>query len=462
MEDRSVTDNNIDRNVTDVSSFGARGDGVHDDADALEAAFASGTGLVHLPQGRYKIGRSVRVDLGQTGRIRVTGAGATIVHCGPGPALDVVGHHEGTAGPTTVTDDTYRLEVMPLFEGFEIVGEHPEADGIRLENTIMATLQALLIRRCRYGIHLLNRNRNVIISDCHLFGNQGLGLYLENADLHQINICGCHIQANTAGGIKAEAGPGGIRNIQIVGNDIEYNHALGGHDIHFVCGPVGVREGAIVGNTIQALAGRGGANVNIEGYAPKGSLKGGLISITGNHISNQDVNILITHSRGIAITGNTLIGGTKRNIQITHCEHIAIGPNVLDDNPDYGGDTLGGICLQDSRNCTVQGVIMANPGGGEATRGGSIEAVNCSGLNITGCNLSDPHVRGIALENVYDSRVSDCVVLETGEPRMRAAIAETGQSDRNMIVGNRVAKGLRADIFTVGAQTLVSDNLITD
>jgi hypothetical protein len=461
-EESSVTDNKTDRNVTNVRAFGARGDGVHDDADALEAAFASGTGLVYLPQGRYRIGRSIRVDLGQTGRIRVKGAGATIVNCGSGPALDVVGHHLGTAGPETVTKETYRLEVMPLFEGFEIVGEHPEADGVRLENTIMATFQALLIRRCRYGIHLLNRNRNVIIADCHLFDNLGLGVYLENANLHQINVYGCHIHANAGGGIKAEAGPGGIRNIQIVGNDIEYNHASGGHDVHFVCGPVGVREGTIVGNTIQATAGCGGANVCIEGHAPKGCLKGGLISITGNHISNQDVNIKITHSRGIAISGNTLIRGTKRNILITHSEHVAIGPNVLDDNPDYGGDTLGGIHLEHSRHCTVQGVVMSNPAGGEATRGGSIEAVNCSGLNITGCNLSDPHVRGISLENVCDSRVSDCVILETGEPRMRAAIAETGQSDRNMIMGNRVKRGLRADIYTVGAQTLVTGNLCTD
>ena len=39
------------------------------------------------------------------------------------------------------------------------------------------TLTRLLIRHCRHGIHLTNRNRNVSISNCHIYQNRGIGVF---------------------------------------------------------------------------------------------------------------------------------------------------------------------------------------------------------------------------------------------------------------------------------------------
>lgn len=66
---------------------------------------------------------------------------------------------------------------------------------------------------------------------------------------------------------------GNIRNIQITGNDVEYNYGAGGSDIWFIANKIGIREGAITGNTIQAVAESGGSNIRIEGFRPNSPLK---------------------------------------------------------------------------------------------------------------------------------------------------------------------------------------------
>ncbi|HET7558590.1 MAG TPA: right-handed parallel beta-helix repeat-containing protein, partial [Limnochordia bacterium] len=359
----------------DVTAFGARGDGRTDDSAAIERAFAAGRGLVTFPRGEYVLSRGITVDLAQTGRLAIVGAGALLRHRGAGPALHLLGRHARSADPKSLDEAVFAGEAMPRVEGLAIAGEHPEADGIRLEGTMQATLQAVAIRGCRHGIHLVKRNRNVIIDSVHVYDNSGVGVYLDHVDLHQINIHGSHISYNQTGGIKVEAG--NIRNLQISGNDIEYNHVGGGHDIWLIAGEKGLREAAITGNTIQALVREGGANIRIDGFGPERPLRAGLFSITGNHISSQGTNIRIAHSHGISITGNNFARVSERNIHISDSELIAISANVLDDNTDHRGDEVKGILLTGCTNCTVQGLVARVSYGGSPERGGTIEALNC-------------------------------------------------------------------------------------
>ncbi|MGY8691150.1 MAG: right-handed parallel beta-helix repeat-containing protein, partial [Verrucomicrobiales bacterium] len=81
----------------------------------------------------------------------------------------------------------------------------------------------MLIRKVHDGIRLVRRNRNVIVSHCHVYHNTGAGIFLDGVNLHQINISGSHISYNRLGGIRIERSE--VRNLQITGNDIEYNNA---------------------------------------------------------------------------------------------------------------------------------------------------------------------------------------------------------------------------------------------
>ena len=104
-------------------------------------------------------------------------------------------------------------------------------------------------------VRRLLRNRNVLISDCHIYDCSGIGVFLDRVNLHQTNIVGSHISYCKQGGIKIIASE--IRNLQISGNDIEYNFDLKAEtsaDVLFDCRQGTVREGTLVSNTIRSPA----------------------------------------------------------------------------------------------------------------------------------------------------------------------------------------------------------------
>ena len=95
---------------------------------------------------------------------------------GAGPALQIVGTHDGTADPNEVDERIWAKERLPIVNGLEIRGGHSEAIGIRLTGTMQAILRDLLIRDCRVGVELCRRNRNVIIDSCQIYDNLEYGI----------------------------------------------------------------------------------------------------------------------------------------------------------------------------------------------------------------------------------------------------------------------------------------------
>ncbi|MCS7046878.1 MAG: glycoside hydrolase family 55 protein, partial [Gemmataceae bacterium] len=140
--------------MSNVREFGARGDGKHDDTVAIQHAIAKGDGHVVFPRGDYLITRPLEIPLAAHGRSAIEGTGGTarLIMNGPGPALHVVGTHHRSAWPQHVLEPVWQRERMPTVRGLEILGGHPQADGIRCEGVMQPTFQHLLIRRVRHGI----------------------------------------------------------------------------------------------------------------------------------------------------------------------------------------------------------------------------------------------------------------------------------------------------------------------
>jgi polygalacturonase len=449
--------------MTSVRDFGARGDGKTDDTQSITHAIQKGDGALHFPRGDYLISRSLQVPLQMHGRLSIDGANgaAKLIMAGAGPALNLIGTHLRTADPSHFADDYWRRERMPIVQGLEIVGQHAQADGVRTEGVMQPTFHQLLIRRCRHGIHLANRDRNVIISDCHIYDNSGIGVFLDAVNLHQINIHGNHISYCKQGGIKVVGSE--VRNIQICSNDIEYNFDLkvqDSADVLFDCRAGTVREGTLVGNTVQARESSGGANVRLLGAKDHPNAVG-LFTISGNLIGSQAKVLDLQACRAVVVTGNSIYSGYRHAIWAERAEHLVIGANSIDHNPEYKGNSTDQLVIRNCRNVSVTGLLMqlTRPASDPVTSG--MEVRDCQNVNIAGIQILGARGRGIALENCAVVRIADSTIRGAANDKAyRTALTVDDRCTSVMVVNNFFERGSEGEFQLPAARGTAAGNVM--
>jgi hypothetical protein len=371
---------------------------------------------VFFPKGIYRLTRTVEIPLPETGFVSIWGDGtARIVMSGPGPAFRLTGTHQGTAAPRTVRPEVWARERMPVLSGLEIIGDHAEAGGIEATGTMQLILRDLNIRETFHAIRLHTRNRNVLIANCHIYQNRGVGIFLDNCNLHQINITGCHISYNAGGGIVSRAGD--VRNIQVTGCDIESNMPLDRTEaeaspptanilIDASGGSGGTAEVAITGCTIQhTYQANDSANIRFIGTDGQGRAWGHLV-IANNVLSDVQVNVDLWNARGVSIVGNTFWQGAQWNLRAIDCEQLLVGPNLMDRNPHYEAQLSGDETLLFVRckDITITGLHVNGPRRKEA----GVILEECRGVHIFGATLLECEGSGILLRNCADVRVGQC------------------------------------------------------
>ncbi len=456
--------------MTNVRDFGAVGDGKTDDTEAIQHAIDEGVGRVELTRGDYLITRTLQVDLARVGRTGIDGSLGTakLLMAGSGPAILLKGTHASSADPAGFRPAEWQNERMPIVRDIEIEGRHAKADGIRIVGVMQPTLSGVLIREVHTAVHVTSRARNLLIDGCHFYHNTGVGVHLDNVNLHQSIIADSHISYCRLGGIRIENSE--IRNLQITGNDIEYNnnasHGVEGADdeptaeIHIDVAAGSVREGTIVSNTIQATASPNGANIRMIGSPGEGSEtvshKAGMWTISGNLIGSQRTNIHLTSVRGVVISGNHIYSGHHRNLLIESSWNIVVGPNCFGHNPDYRKKELAtGIRLVDSQNCNLTGVLIEDAEAGQHTVAGAepirrealVEVVRCRRVNVSGVQILDGTPNGMLLEDCQDTVITGCTVTDDREPqRMEHAVVWTGSGRGGLVAGSRIGRGTKGDL----------------
>lgn len=425
--------------ATNVKDFGAKGDGLQDDTGAIKSALAAcRDGRLVFPAGNYRLTQSIRVDLQENGPLTISGTGGstTVIMDAPGPAFLVAGTHQGSALPATVNEKIWAKEKMFTVENLEITGKNPLADGIELQQLMQPIVRGCLIRKVRHGIRLTRRNRNVLLEGNHIYHCSGVGIYLDSVNIHQINISHSHISYCSEAGIKVRHGE--IRNFQITGNDIEYNcDPASGLESADICLDLtqggNVREGTITGNTIQAIESKRGANIRFSGD-PARPEKLGLWSITGNHISNQETCILLRHTQGISITGNTFVRAYKRHLDIENSSNIIFTGNVIDHNADYftpGVKAVGGIFITNSRQVMLHDNFVTAVGPGIDA---AIEIVKGKGVSVKNCTIIKSGSPGIRLTDSPGSIITGNVISRPD--KKRKIVSMNGNSHGSYVRGN--------------------------
>ena len=467
--------------MSNVRDFGALGDGVADDTEAIQHALDDGEGLIEFPRGNYRISRTLVVDLQNRGRTAISGLGgvAKIQMYGPGPALFLKATHAKTADPAGFRPEEWQNERMPTVDGIEIEGRHPEADGIRIVGVMQPVLSRVLIHWCRTAVHVTERARNLIIDSCNFYENTGIGVHLDRVNLHQTIIADSHISYCRLGGIRIEDNE--IRNLQITGNDIEYNNnrahkknfpdadAEPTAEIYVDVQSGTIREGTIVSNTIQATYSPNGCNIRFIGNSEAGEHRAGMWTISGNLIGSQNNNVHLTGVRGVVLTGNYIYSGHNRNVLVEDSRNVVIGPNSFGHNPDYRDKELAtGIRLVNSENCNLNGVLIQDAQAGEHTvdgvvpveREALVEIINCRRVNMTGCQILDGTPIGLLLEGCQDTLVSSCTVIDQRElKKTTSGVVWRHSGPGNMLVQSRISGGTGSDVVADDAVTQ-SGNLI--
>ena len=427
--------------------FGAVGDGLADDTQALEHALDAGEGVLELGKGTFRITRPIVLDTTRIGYTAVRGQAGTsrIIMEGPGPALKLIGDHRGTAQPRTYQEHTWEKERFPTISGLEILGRHREAVGIELLKTTKTTIREVLVRKCRHGIHLRQRNRDFILSDSHLLDNDEFGLFFDRCNLHQIIVHGNHISWNRKAGIKSLDGD--VHNLQITGNDIEYNNHPGvdtspegeprGAEIWFEA-PAGViSEVTIASNTLQATIQPGGCNVRIHGQPTTSTAAARLVTICGNVLGSQTRGIELKHVQRVAVTGNTIYDSAELSILAEHCAGLAIGSNTFVWRGEDDDEPRDGLKFVDCRDAALTGLVARRLCYGTPASGAAITLERCQDFAISECQLLDSLVRGIELADCQRCRVSgNSIIDRRDKPSMREAVRITGASRDNLVQNN--------------------------
>ena len=398
----------------------------------LQAQIDSGRGNLLLTESQYRITAPLKIDLTKHGAVAIQASiGSTIIMDGPGPAIIIEGTHEGTASPRSFKPSTWN-ERMPVLRGFEILGAHPDADGIQLMRTMEAVINQVAIRWCRHGIRLCDRNRNVTISDCHVYQNSGVGIYLEDVNLHQINVSNSHISYNRAGGVVVR--DGNVRNLQVTGCDIEGNmptdetmtraanvwiDVSGSADDRLKS----IAEIAITGCTIQHSANygadgntiaSGGANIRLSGKEiyPINS-----VTITGNVISDTTTSLDIKHAHDVTVSSNAFFAPKPNNVRVEASQRVVLQGNTFNPRQFTRPGTIAFINCQDCilANCTLHKFM---------TDVGAVRVEACSGMLLTGLLFSDCG-SGILLQDTTTTTISNCRFSRTAKDSFDLLIDES-------------------------------------
>ncbi|WP_182864637.1 right-handed parallel beta-helix repeat-containing protein [Rhodopirellula sp. JC639] len=415
---------------------GLVGDGVADDTAAIQAAVDAKTGLIEFGRGVYRITKPITIDLDRTGWTSLRGDGvAQFKMEAAGPTFRFIGTHDGTASPRTVKPNVWDRQRTPMVDGIEILGGHPDACGIEANGTMQLTLTRLVVRKAKHAVHLIGRNRNVTLSECHLYENNGIGVFLDRLNLHQINIANCHISYNAGGGIVSRGSE--IRNLQIGTCDIEGNMGDASSpptaNVWLDSTDTSVGEVAIVGCTIQHTHDApGSANIRINGWSNERPFtderRTGNITIADNVLSDVQTNLDITAVRGITISGNTMWKGYAANVVARNCKQVVMTGNLYDRNPRYhygdGGKAKLGVILEDCRDITING---DHYGGEVIEHPAALQLRRCDGVNIHGCSFARVPRAGILVDDVQFGLISSCLFTATSDDAID--VRQAGGSD---------------------------------
>lgn len=283
-----------------VKSFGAEGDGVTDDTDAIQAAInytaLLGGGMVFFPNGHYRTSSTISIDADY---VSLVGVGCYSSYLSPllghKTAIVLFGNENGTWRWGNVVKD---LGIR-----------NSQVEGIKMVNNLQWKLEGVDVRNCA-GNGVYGKDSWVgRLHNSYLYNNQKSGFYADKG-CHALSIIGTHIIGNDKYGIYAP------KESSITGNTFELNTLA---DIYV---PSTKESIFIAGNYFEGGRSRGAAI----------HIKGKFITLDTNGLGGQPLGIKLEGASHVKVTNNnvgmTLGQLTYNNFQTIYvdekCKNIEI------------------------------------------------------------------------------------------------------------------------------------------
>jgi len=315
--------------IVDASSFGATGDGVTDDADALQAAVTAIAGrcTLRIPPGVYILGDTLTVP----SDTHIVGYGATFkASAGTRHRLITCIDTDGV----TIEGLTFDLNKANV----TAPGSPYSTDcvGIVLDGTLVGITGTTL--------------RDVTIVDGHqhgLYATAGSGLPLQVL-MDNVTVTGCNIGAYLYRGSAVEVQGGDYSTNE---QDGLYLDAGSGHSVRGARASTNARHGIVFDSAAHSFSVHGchcdgnGTGVG-EGMGIVTSVNTHHWSLTGNVCrDNKTSGIQIDPNNGTAtqvdaygtVSGNVCCGSTAyHGIYVTYARYVTVTGNVCQDNYSAG------------------------------------------------------------------------------------------------------------------------------
>ena len=288
---------------------------IGDESDSLviQKAFDSANGqVVSLKSGKtYLIDDTITAH---ASRVRgIEGNNALLKGTGSHTVLTYTGSKTSGSAMPQLNNDIVETEMSVYLKNIRIMQANAfTADGIKISGTFSLFLQNIFVSKARNAITFTGWNRNINIADCNIYNNSGVGLFFKDANIHQINISGCHISYNQN---EVQFSDSNIANVQISGCDLESSKSntwSGTTEsiISFVDSgeSSSIYEVIIIsGSTIQEHYGNQKPIINID-------LRDNRIHeliIDGNLIGNSSadsVPVYLKGANGVSVSNNSIVG----------------------------------------------------------------------------------------------------------------------------------------------------------
>ncbi|MHB1669091.1 glycosyl hydrolase family 28-related protein [Thiomonas sp.] len=361
--------------------FGAVGDGVTDDTEALISAFSNG-GVIYLPPGTYLVASPLIVP------------NNTMIY-GAGRGLSTIQAADSFVGSSVVMSvgDVSNLTIRDM----SIDANNQSTEGIKCPY-ISAGTTDVTIRSCSVyntggsnnnGIDVVEVSARVNILECYLAGCSGPGVQISEPTDCQVS--GCTFSGNM---LSASGGLGVYGDISIsytwlrmaVTDCIFYNSGIHNSGASFILaalsGGPGLAQSLVITGCMGDTCGGHGILVMADAAA-------------GDVIFDTTISGCVVHNAGAANAAGDGVylwsdAGTITNAEVVGCSSYH--------SAGYGYEVQGvGIALAD---CVAYG--SADPG----------FWISCSGFSISGCSSTNSSgALGYDLHNCVDGVVSGCAAV---------------------------------------------------